>query len=158
MYLRQIDAVENALIPKLLIDTIYHYLQSGKTTDFNEMLNMLAKDVKLVVGNNSKFYKAVNGLSRRVFKYFYENKFNTRKCFITIKRMAEELEANEIIHLFDGTRQAFDDIDFTINKAIKTEDLDSEYRYTPEEMEKIITSCEKHATKLIAKLQKDGYY
>jgi hypothetical protein len=153
MYIRQQDAMENTIMPALMITTLAHY-QKDDIEGFKRMSNILMQDIDKVLKKNVKLYKALNSLTHRMFKYFIENKFCTRKCFITIKEAAEALEHNEVIYLYEGTKNTFNEIEGLLDnkEALKKHGL------SLEDVENIRKSCVKHATKLIKKLQKDGYY
>ena len=153
-YLRQIDAIENTLMPALMLIALEHHRKDDPTA-LTDVYNSIQGDITTFLKNNRQFYKAINAVSNRAFKYFYKEKFeSTRKCFMTIKAAAESLEQNEIIYLFNGTKEAFKQIDDAMNckTSLKKNKL------TKEDIVKMRKSAEKHATKLIAKLQKDGYY
>ena len=57
-----------------------------------------------------------------------------------------------------GTIKVIEDSNRVVQEAYNECESDEEEELTQEELLKIYCSAEKHATKLIKKLQKDGYY
>jgi hypothetical protein len=81
-----------------------------------------------------------------------------KKCFLILAQVAGALNDNDMAELPSGTIKVIEDTNRIVLEAYNDPNLLQEDKLTQEELLKIYRSAEKHATKLIAKLQKDGYY
>lgn len=147
--------IEDALISELYLEVIRQW--EGKYTNsdsFKKARELLDQDVKSLCGLDNKVVKRLKKEAGNVFDYFVDNKFDTRKCFLTIANIGAALNDNELVELPNGVIEIIQDTNSIVEKAY--EDPDAEL--SQEDIAKIYRSCEKHATKIIAKLQKDGYY
>jgi hypothetical protein len=147
--------VEDCLISELYLEVIRQWEGKYKNTDsFKKAKSLLEQDLKSLCGLDTKVVKRLKKEAGNVFEHFVDNKFDTRKCFITIANMGAALNDNELAELPSGVIEVIQDTNNIVEQAFNDPDAD----LTQEDIVKIYRSCEKHATKLIAKLQKDGYY
>jgi hypothetical protein len=155
MYRNQKRTVEDALVSELYLETIRQWEGKHKNSEsFKKARKLLEEDLNNLIGRDVKIAKSLSRVVKIAFNHFADNKFDTRKCFITISNMGAALNDNELVELPSGVVEVIQDTNAIVEKAYNDPDAE----LTQEDIVKIYRSAEKHATKLISKLQKEGYF
>lgn len=159
MYKNAKRTIEDCLVTELYLEVIRQAeVKSDDKKAYNGAKKLLQEDLNKVVGLDTKIKKRLDKAAKNVFDYFVDNQFDTRKCFLTLSQVAGALNDNEMAELPDGTIKVIADTNDRVQEAYNDPNILQEDKLTQEELFKIYRSAEKHATKLIRKLQKDGYY
>lgn len=156
MYKNQRRTIEDGLMSGMYLETIQRYeAHSYKDNfDFKAVKKLIQNDLEFLCGTSHELKKKVLREAKNQFRYFERNNFNTRKCFLTIALVASTLHDNEMAELPDGMVRLVEDSNKELVKAMNSK----KSGFKADEIVKIYRSCEKHATKLIGVLQKNGYY
>jgi hypothetical protein len=159
MYRNEKRTVEDCLVTELYLQVIEQAEEKSKNKNaYKRAKELLQEDLDFLVGNDTKIKKRLSKVVKIAIRYFVENKFVIRKSFLTISLVAGALNDNDMAQLPSGTIKVIEDSNRVVQEAYNECELDEEEELTQEELLKIYRSAEKHATKLIKELQKDGYY
>ena len=155
MYRNQKRTIEDSLVSELYLETINQWEGRNRNTEsFKKARELLEGDLKALTGSDDKLKSKVRKASYIAFNYFVDNKFDTRKCFITLATIGQVLNDNEMAIIPEGTLQVIEDTNAIVDQAYNDPDAD----LTSDELERIYNSCIKQASKIIKKLQENGYY
>jgi uncharacterized circularly permuted ATP-grasp superfamily protein len=159
MYRNEKRTVEDCLVTELYLEVIRQAEEKSKNKNaYKRAKELLQEDLNNIIGLDTKIAKRLFKASKIAFDHFIDNKFDTRKCFLTLSLVAGALNDNDMAELPSGTIKVIADTNRIVQEAYNDPSLLQEDKLTQEELLKIYRSAEKHATKLIKKLQKDGYY
>ena len=159
MYRNEKRTVEDCLVTELYLEVIRQAeVKSDNKESYSRAKKLLQEDLNNIIGLDTKIAKRLFKTSKIAFDHFVDNKFDTRKCFLTLSLVAGALNDNEMAELPSGTIKVIADTNRIVQEAYNAPNLLQGDKLTQEELLKIYRSAEKHATKLIKKLQKEGYY
>lgn len=150
-YKKAKERIEDALIPGLLLMVVRCYIsQAHDEGEFGKTRKILQDYIKEVLGSNKKLYRRLDRSCLSVYNYFYDQKFDTRKCFLALSAWAKALiEANAIevdkSSSFYGILADLDKVAATGYDSIKNFD-------------KIEFSALKHVPALHKLAEKQGYF
>lgn len=89
MYRNAKRTVEDTLVTALYLEVIRQAeVKSDNKESYSGAKKLLQEDLNLLVGRDTKIAKRLLKASKIAFNHFVDNKFDTRKCFLTLSQVA----------------------------------------------------------------------